>query len=129
MGERRNRVELGSLVTVDGRGLDQNIFLSAATKGHTDRRMEAFRGVLEECQLMDVGYSGVWFTWEMGNLPKTNVRERLDRRVANVEWMSMFPSTMIQHIPHSFLDHYLLLIRTELGTNELASRRLRFEAW
>ncbi|KAK5840246.1 hypothetical protein PVK06_009135 [Gossypium arboreum] len=44
------------------------------------RRMEAFREVLEECQLMDIGYSEVWFTWERGNFPETNIRERLDRR-------------------------------------------------
>ncbi|MBA0661623.1 hypothetical protein Goklo_005899 [Gossypium klotzschianum] len=44
-----------------------------------EKRMEAFRGAWEECQLLDVGYFGVWFTWEKGNLPETNIRERLDR--------------------------------------------------
>ncbi|MBA0586636.1 hypothetical protein Gorai_017370, partial [Gossypium raimondii] len=44
-----------------------------------ERRMEAFRWVLRECQLMAVRYYGAWFTWERGNLPKTNVRERLHR--------------------------------------------------
>ncbi|MBA0553592.1 hypothetical protein Golob_012762 [Gossypium lobatum] len=36
---------------------------------------------------MDIGYSGAWFTWEMGNLPKTIVRESLDRGVAIAEWL------------------------------------------
>ncbi|KAA3462404.1 reverse transcriptase [Gossypium australe] len=51
-----------------------------------EKRMEAFHNVLEECQLMDVGFSGLWFTGERGSLPETNIRERLDRGVANAEW-------------------------------------------
>lgn len=44
-----------------------------------ERRIEVFRKVIEEYQLMDVGYSGVWFTWEIGNFPETNIKERFDR--------------------------------------------------
>lgn len=40
-----------------------------------ERRIEIFRKVLEECQLMDVGYSSNWFTWERGNSPETNIQE------------------------------------------------------
>ncbi|MBA0841495.1 hypothetical protein Goarm_003983, partial [Gossypium armourianum] len=49
-------------------------------------RMQAFREALEECQLEDLGYSGVWFTWERGNLPETNIRERIDRGMSNDKW-------------------------------------------
>ncbi|MBA0707733.1 hypothetical protein Golax_019754 [Gossypium laxum] len=56
-----------------------------------ESRMEVFREVLEECLLEDLGYSGVWFTWERGNLPETNIRERLDRGVANDKWKQLFP--------------------------------------
>ncbi|MBA0633782.1 hypothetical protein Godav_029252, partial [Gossypium davidsonii] len=51
-----------------------------------ESRMEAFREALEECLLEDLGYLGVWFTWEKGNLLETNIKERLDRRVANDKW-------------------------------------------
>ncbi|KAA3488781.1 reverse transcriptase [Gossypium australe] len=74
-----------------------------------ERRMEAFCKALEDCRLMDVGYSRNWFTWERGNLPKTNIRERLDKGVANENWMSMFPEATIQHLVHSISDHCPLL--------------------
>ncbi|KAG8486820.1 hypothetical protein CXB51_020301 [Gossypium anomalum] len=71
--------------------------------------MEAFCSTLEDCQLMEIGYSGAWFTWERGNLPETNIKEKLDRGVANEKWMNLFPSGGIQHLPHSMSDHCLLL--------------------
>ncbi|MBA0688320.1 hypothetical protein Goari_006119 [Gossypium aridum] len=39
-----------------------------------ERRMELFRNVLTDCNLVDVGFSRRWFTWEKGNLPETNIR-------------------------------------------------------
>lgn len=44
-----------------------------------ETRMNEFKEVLEECNLMDVGYRGAWFTWEWGNLPKIKIHERLDK--------------------------------------------------
>lgn len=55
-----------------------------------ERRMEEFRRALDECGLEDIGYTGPWFPWECGKLPKTNIRERLDRGVANVDWIHNF---------------------------------------
>ncbi|KAA3457985.1 reverse transcriptase [Gossypium australe] len=93
------------------------------------KRMEAFRDTLEECQLMDIGYSGVWFTWERGNLPETNIRERLDRWVANEAWLLLFPMRNIQYLPHSTSDHCPLLLSTDNSSTFSGSRRFHFEAW
>ncbi|XP_016755198.1 uncharacterized protein [Gossypium hirsutum] len=81
--------------------------------------MENFRNVLADCELLDVGFSGNRFTWERGNLPETNIWERLDRGVTNDAWMSLFPEVTIQHMPHSFSDHCPLLI----------TKVFKFEAW
>ncbi|KAA3471106.1 Endonuclease/exonuclease/phosphatase [Gossypium australe] len=93
------------------------------------KRMEAFRETLEECQLMDIGYSGVWFTWERGNLPETNIRERLDRGVANVEWLLLFPMGNIHHLPYSTSDHCPILINIDSSIILSGCRRFHFEAW
>ncbi|TYJ37181.1 hypothetical protein E1A91_A05G359000v1, partial [Gossypium mustelinum] len=63
------------------------------------RRIELFQTVLKECQLVDVGYSRPWFTWEKENLPETNIRERLDRGMANDGMMTLFPNMRVLHLP------------------------------
>ncbi|XP_016740159.1 uncharacterized protein [Gossypium hirsutum] len=55
-----------------------------------------------------------------GDFPNTNIRERLDKGVANSKRMEMFPSAMIQHFMHSFSDHCPLIICTEQEMNRLA---------
>lgn len=50
-----------------------------------ERRMEMFNEGLEECCLIDVRFLGSFFTWERGNLPKKDIRERLNTSVANAQ--------------------------------------------
>ncbi|KAA3469650.1 putative Transposon TX1 [Gossypium australe] len=78
---------------------------------------------------MDIGFSGAWFTWERGNLPETNIRERLDRGVANEEWVALFPMSRVQHRPFSTSDHFPLLISTDSMNTYPRSRRFHFEVW
>lgn len=45
--------------------------------------MEYFREVMNYCELVDLGFSGLWYTWERGDLVENNIRESLDRGLAN----------------------------------------------
>ncbi|KAA3474466.1 reverse transcriptase [Gossypium australe] len=85
-----------------------------------ERKMAAFCEVLDECQLMDMGFQGAWFTWE---------GERLDRGVANENWMHLFPKGTVRHLTHSISDHCPLLILTANSENFIRKPRFRFEAW
>ncbi|MBA0568053.1 hypothetical protein Golob_005571, partial [Gossypium lobatum] len=91
--------------------------------------MEAFRKTLEECNLFDMGFNGNWFTWERGNLPETNIQERLDRGVATEEWVQIFPEFQIQHLPHTISDHCPLLINTKKECSARIRKVFKFEAW
>ncbi|XP_017648047.1 uncharacterized protein LOC108488269 [Gossypium arboreum] len=104
-------------------------FEKSRGQSREEKRMEAFREVLNECQLMDVGYMGVWFTCEGGNLPETNIKERLNRGVANEKWMQLFPNGTIHHLTHTISDHYPLLISTNSGKSSNRSQSFKFEAW
>ncbi|KAA3469953.1 reverse transcriptase [Gossypium australe] len=94
-----------------------------------ERKMAAFREVLDECQLLDMGFQGTWFTWERGNLSETNIRERLDRGVANENWMHLFPKVTVCHLTHSISDHCPFFIHTDNEEQFRRSPRFKFEAW
>ncbi|KAA3477191.1 endonuclease/exonuclease/phosphatase family protein [Gossypium australe] len=70
-----------------------------------------------------------WKYFERGNLLKTNIQERLDRGVANENWMSMFPEATIKHLVHSISDHCPLLITTKKEDNMRSWKTFKFEAW
>lgn len=57
------------------------LFVSEKVSGNPRyaRRMEAFKDVIDDCCLVDLGFLGPWFTWERGNFTETNIRERLGR--------------------------------------------------
>ncbi|MBA0754246.1 hypothetical protein Gogos_020267 [Gossypium gossypioides] len=92
-------------------------------------RMEAFRKVLEDCNLRDMGFSGSWFTWKRGNLPEINIQERPDTGVATKEWLSLFSKFQIRHMSHSFSDHCPLFIITKQEDKGRINRSFKFEAW
>lgn len=48
--------------------------------------MVAFRDALEVCQLVDLGFSGVPFTYDNKRHGAANVKIRLDRAVATAAW-------------------------------------------
>ncbi|GMI66103.1 hypothetical protein HRI_000279600 [Hibiscus trionum] len=79
----------------------------------SERNMEAFRSAMRDCDLADLGFSGKWYTWERGVLSSNNVRERLDRGIANPSWRACFPDFVVEHLSHTISDHCPVLIDTE----------------
>jgi hypothetical protein len=47
----------------------------------SQRQLQAFHDVLSECGLNDMGFIGDLYNWRRGQ-----IRERLDRAVANMQW-------------------------------------------
>ena len=76
-------------------------------------QMEKFREVLDECNLLDLGYVGNKFTWSK-NLPNGGiVWERLDRAVSTADWFKLFPATKVQILSCVSSDHSPILILPE----------------
>ncbi|KAE8681227.1 hypothetical protein F3Y22_tig00111338pilonHSYRG00409 [Hibiscus syriacus] len=58
------------------------IYVNATLRGgliRGKRQMTAFRDTTDECALSDVGYNGVWYTWEKGRSVANDIRKRLYR--------------------------------------------------
>ncbi|KAH1106794.1 hypothetical protein J1N35_010562 [Gossypium stocksii] len=83
-----------------------------------ERQMTAFREVLDECGLIDLGFVGRWLMWERGRFLSTNIQERLDRGVATSDCISLFPCYRVEHFCHSFSDHCPILLDTNRQSTE-----------
>lgn len=86
--------------------------------------MEMFKDALSYCSLMDVGFVGPTFTWGRRNSVRTNIRERLDKVVANEWWLTKFLDMEVRHISSSVLDHLSILLT--LDARLVPYRRLFF---
>nr|KJB18600.1 hypothetical protein B456_003G062500 [Gossypium raimondii]KJB18601.1 hypothetical protein B456_003G062500 [Gossypium raimondii] len=53
--------------------------------------MEESRSALHDCNLLDLGYQRVWFTWEHDRLPHTNIKEQLNCAMGTPLWKSCLP--------------------------------------
>ena len=76
---------------------------------HAHYLMQAFRDVLDLCGLVDLGYSSPDYTWH-GRCRGELIGERLDRGVANYEWLARFLIGRIRHLNCFTLDHRLILL-------------------
>ena len=89
-------------------------------------QMESFRQVLDECNLLDLGYMGNKFTWSKSFPNGGMVWERLDRAVSTVEWLDLFPVTKVQTLSCVTSDHSPILILPN-GFGAKLNRPWRFE--
>ena len=88
--------------------------------------MKDFREALDACCLADLGYRGLKFTWCKRLMGGITVWERLDRAIANMEWISLFLGSLVTHLDSAFLDHKPFLIHID-GIPIKNQRPWRFE--
>jgi exonuclease III len=92
------------------------------------RQMEDFRDVLAFCDLHDLGFCGLPYTWDNGRAGRANVRVRLDRAVADTAWRDVFTDAKVFHLTSSRSDHCPVLIETRQDAWERREQRLfRYE--
>jgi exonuclease III len=75
--------------------------------------MEEFREVLSFCDLHDIDYNGVTWTYDNMKEGERNVRVRLDRVVAGPSWSNWYPSARVTHLTSSRSDHVPVLLQME----------------
>jgi hypothetical protein len=97
-----------------------------------EAQMQLFRSVLDDCTLLDLGFSGWPFTWSNRRDGSAETWVRLDRGVCSKAWLDLHPNARIKHVSMATSDHLALVLDT-LGSNQGFTRRktrFRFEqAW
>ena len=70
-----------------------------------------FRWLGNGNNLVDIGYEGKPWTWS-SHWDGYEIRQRLDRVLANQEWSQKFETTKCMHIEKEASDHSLIMIDT-----------------
>jgi hypothetical protein len=84
---------------------------SATARG--EQQMIAFRDTLEVCELVDLGFSGVPYTYDNKRRGRGNVKVRLDRAVASNEWRNIFAEATVVHLVSPCSDHTPILLKCQ----------------
>ena len=95
------------------------------------REMGNFRATLDALSLKDLGYVGVWYTWERGLSSATRIRERVDRFISSPSWTDLYPNSATEHTLRYKSDHSAIVLRpAQYHRPKGRSKRIFFEtAW
>ncbi|KAH7834369.1 hypothetical protein Vadar_015294 [Vaccinium darrowii] len=91
--------------------------------------LRGFNQFINQCHLLDLGFSGFPFTWRNNREGEGYIQERLDRALATPSWRTRFRHATVEHLHSVGSDHNALLL--DLFPNEI-QRRVPFrfdERW
>ena len=93
-------------------------------------RMNAFRNIVKNCGLFDLGFSGPAYTWTNKRFSSKPTYERLDRCLVNSDWCDLYPVSNVYNMPiyHNFSDHAAILMSTEGKVRQIRNT-FKFENW
>ena len=72
-----------------------------------------FKECLDKCSMMDLGLTGLRFTWTNGRELSALIQERIDRFFVNPSWCVQFPEARITHLIHCHSDHCPVILEVE----------------
>jgi hypothetical protein len=73
--------------------------------------MQDFKEALAFCDVHDLGFVGVPWTFDNKQMEKNNVKVRLDRAVASPNWSNWFKDATMKHLVTSRSDHLPILLQ------------------
>ena len=76
----------------------------------TRQQMKYFVDTINCCGLKEVRFMGPLFTWLYLKEDGSQIRERLDRVLAMVEWFHLFPMAKLVHLSSSASDYSPLIL-------------------
>ncbi|KAF9612249.1 hypothetical protein IFM89_038671 [Coptis chinensis] len=95
---------------------DLNMILDKSEKRgggpYTPNESVIANNLIQEAGLIDIGFSGNPFTWWNKQAGLGSVKKRLDRSLANAEWMLIYPEANLTHTPTISSDHSAILLDT-----------------
>jgi hypothetical protein len=87
-----------------------------------------FANFVHSNALVNLSFVGNKFTWSNCRAGRDNIRERLDRGLANQSWVHLFPNSLVNHLPATLSDHCPILVSTT-GCYRNIPKPFHFEAF
>jgi hypothetical protein len=78
-------------------------------------QMRAFREAVDDCDLQDLGYAGLPYTWDNRQSGSANVKARIDRALGNAELLLLFQVVKIKHEVIVNSDHCMIVAELRLS--------------
>lgn len=63
----------------------------------SDARAQRMLGTVEECELIDLGFTGPKFTWQQCVNGRRTTTTRLDRALGDISWRHLFQEAYVEH--------------------------------
>ncbi len=89
--------------------------------------MNAFREALDNCGLIDLHFNRSRYTWCNNRDPPYTTWVRLDRGVANIEWLTRYHAAQVEHVDVTNSDHKCLCMYWERPPPKRHRKPFRFE--
>lgn len=90
--------------------------------------MSAFREVLSTCELHDLGFVGLPYTYDNNQQGDRNVKVHLDQVIADDNWRDLFSGAQVSHLTGATSDHCPLLVSLVQEENRSRGRNtLKYE--
>lgn len=96
-------------------------------------QIAGFREAVDVCELSDLGYKGLGWTFEKKVAGGDFCRVRLDRALTTPSWSGLFPFATVEHLTVAKSDHGPIVLLNELEDSSLRlsiKKPFRYEcAW
>ena len=96
-------------------------------RGVSVSRSLAFKDCLDNCSMVDMGFSGPRFTWTNKRDVSNLIFERIDRFFMNPDWCVLYPEAKVTHLPRYHSDHCPVLMETFPFKTIHLNRPFRFQ--
>nr|KYP46578.1 Transposon TX1 uncharacterized [Cajanus cajan] len=90
-------------------------------------RASQFVQLIDDCNLLDLGATGLRFTWYRNQLGSV-LAKRLDRALCDTQWQTLFPNAFVENLCRVYSDHCPLLVRCGGLSETKKDRPFRFQA-
>lgn len=91
-------------------------------------RAQKLVAVMDSYGLLDLGSTGLFFTWTRNAIGEPPLSKRLDRALVDCNWRTQFPEAYVETLFMHHLDHSPLLLRCTGEVLDRKNRPFRFQA-